>query len=186
MVTGRSLEFAKCCLSEFCTLGDLSCTKVVSIFVPFIFSGLFCSYAAWHCWDTKLGWWIGSSNVGLIWKGVVTWLWQSYFFSRSCSFSWFSTSWGGCAHADGPTLPARTTNPKNFVDFLVSSVNKQTRKFPLSLPWTPHGLTRWDANDRSQGVSIEGLLAQRICCVSSQVPLKRLLKRRFHTVWNHK
>jgi len=179
-VTGR--EFAKCCLSEFCTLGDLSCTKVVSIFVPFIFSGLFCSYAAWHCWDTKLGWWIGSSNVGLIWKGVVTWLWQSYFFSRSCSFSWFSTSWGGCAHADDPTLPARTTNPKNFVDFLVSSVNKQTRKFPLSLPWTPHGLTRWDANDRSQGVSIEGLPVQRICCVSSQVPLQSLLKRRFPTV----
>ena len=165
-VTGRSLEFAKFCLSEFCTLGDLFCTKVVSIFVPFIFSGLFCSYAAWHCWDTKLGWWIGSSNiVGLIWKGVVTWLWQSYFFSRSCSFffSWFSISWRGCAHADDPTLPARTTNPKNFVDF-------------------PHGLTRWDANDRSQGVSIEGLPAQRICCVSSQVPLQSLLKRRFPTV----
>lgn len=126
-VTGR--EFAKCCLSEFCTLGDLFCTKVVSIFVPFIFSGLFCSYAAWHCWDTKLGWWIGSSNVGLIWKGVVTWLWQSY--GTSFLVLVLSLDFLHPGERSGPTLPATS------VDTSRSDKVRCQRPVPRCFHWRP-------------------------------------------------
>ncbi len=96
--------------------------------MPFIFSGLFCSYAAWHCWDTKLGWWIGSSNIGLIWKGVVIWYFSlaSFLVLVLSLFLNFLHPGGGCAHADDPTLPARTWQTQRKIFFFACVKRQET------------------------------------------------------------